>query len=219
MLELYYIPGACSLATHIVALETGLPIQLHRVPKDRRIPGHDPEDFRKLHHKGYVPALRIDGTEVLSECAVILRYLSDRAPEAHLGAEPQSLASYQLDAWLVYIATEIHKHLSPILHRRFDAPTASRWLELISPRLTYIDTVLQQHPYLTGTNFRIADAYLFAVLRWSYGLRIDLTPWHALSTYMQRLFLRPSVQRAMQAEGLHVPTFKTPLPETTSHQA
>lgn len=206
MLELYYIPGACSLAAHIVALEAKLPILLHRVPRDRQLPDHTPEDFRQLNPKGYVPVLRIDGTEILTECAVVLRYLADLAPEARLATRPPDLAGYRLDEWLLYIATEIHKNFSPILHRSFDAHTKNLWLKKLEMRLAWIDTVLQQQPYLTGSRFSIADAYLFAVVRWSYGLRIPLDPMPGLCRYMQNLFLRPSIQRAMHTEGLHAPT-------------
>ncbi len=76
-MKLYYAPGACSQAPHIVAREAGLPIQLAAV----EFPSKQTEDGSLYHinPKGAVPTLKLDSGEVLTENAVILQYLADQA--------------------------------------------------------------------------------------------------------------------------------------------
>src|SRR5690606_32444992 len=84
-MKLYYAPGTCSLAPHIVAKEAGLTFQLVRVDiggtPHRTSTGRD---YTAINLKGYVPALELDNGELLTEGAAILQYLADRAPEAQL---------------------------------------------------------------------------------------------------------------------------------------
>jgi len=80
-MELFASPMACSLASHITALEAGLPVKL-RFVKDHKT--DDGGDFYSIAANGYVPALRLDDGTVLNEGASVLQYLADAAPEAGL---------------------------------------------------------------------------------------------------------------------------------------
>jgi len=82
-MKLYYAPAACSQAPHIVAREAGLPVDLVKVefPSKRTADG---ESLYDVNPKGAVPALRLDDGEVLTENAVILQYLADKAPASGL---------------------------------------------------------------------------------------------------------------------------------------
>ena len=90
-MELYYAPGACSLAPHIVARELGLPVQLKRVDLAAR-KTEDGADFLAINPKGYVPALSLGTGDVLTEVATLLQYLVDQAPQANLAPAQGSMA-------------------------------------------------------------------------------------------------------------------------------
>lgn len=82
-MKLYFLPNACSLAAHIVLREAGLPFELNRIDNQKKTTAEG-EDFLHINPKGYVPALRLDNGDVLTEGAAILQYLADLAPQASL---------------------------------------------------------------------------------------------------------------------------------------
>lgn len=94
-MKLYYAPGACSLAPHIVLREAGYTFDLEKVDvAAKRTEGG--KDYLKINPKGYVPALKTDDGEVITEVAVILQYLSDKKPKAHLAPKPGTMERYRL---------------------------------------------------------------------------------------------------------------------------
>jgi glutathione S-transferase len=69
--------------------------------------------------------------------------------------------------------------------------------------LDHLSERLQASPFLMGQTFTVADAYLFTTLTWTPRLGLDLAAkWPALASYVSRLRERPTVRKAMQAEGL-----------------
>ena len=78
-MKLYYTPGACSLSPHIVLLEAGLPYDLVKVDlRAKKLENGD--DYLKVNPKGQVPALALDGGELVTEGPVIVQMLADKAP-------------------------------------------------------------------------------------------------------------------------------------------
>jgi len=76
-MKLYYSPGACSLSPHIVSREAGIPVELQKVStKDKTMDGGG--DYWQVNGKGYVPALKMDDGQVLTE----------GRPHAHHTEEP-----------------------------------------------------------------------------------------------------------------------------------
>ena len=106
-MKLYFSPGACSLSPHIVLRELGIPFDLERVDTKAQKTASG-ADFTAINPKRYVPTLQLDGGEVLTEGAVIVQYLADRKPQAHLAPPQGSMERYRLQEWLNYIATELH---------------------------------------------------------------------------------------------------------------
>ena len=78
-MNLFYHPGACSLAVHIALAETGLAYQLVSISRDKRT--SDGRDFLKINPKGFVPALELDDGRVLAEALAVLVYVAQRAGE------------------------------------------------------------------------------------------------------------------------------------------
>jgi glutathione S-transferase len=200
-MKLYMKPGACSLAPHIALREAGLPFELIKVDLARKRT-EDGRDFLEVNPKGQVPALVLDDGPVLTENAVILQYLADRAPEAGLLPPAGSLARYRTLEWVNLAATELHKGFSPLF--RTNTPEAYRQIliETLHARLALLDQRLSEGPYLAGDDFTIADAYAFTVARWAKPMGIDLAAWAELPPYMERVAGRPAVRDALAAEGL-----------------
>jgi len=201
MLQLYYTPGACSLASHIALRETGLEFGLIRVDLATG-KTEQGEDFRAINAKGYVPALRLEDGQLLTENQVILQYLADRQPESGLAPAAGALPRYRLMEWLAFIATELHKGFGPLWNPATPEATRQDTLTRLAKRFDFVEAALNQRQSLTDADFSIADAYLFTVLGWAPLHHIDLSPWPALQAFQQRVASRPAVRAALQAEGL-----------------
>ncbi|MBU6248806.1 MAG: glutathione transferase GstA [Xanthomonadaceae bacterium] len=200
-MKLYYLPGACSLSPHIVARELGLPLTLDKVDGKTKTTASG-ENFLEVNPKGYVPALRLDDGEVLTEGPAIVQYLADLKPESGLAPPNGTLARYRLQEVLTYINSELHKTFSPLFNPASPAEVKAERSEYLKRRYAYIEGILSRHPYLTGDHFSVADAYLFVVTNWSRVIKLDLSEFTALMAFQQRVAERPAVQEAMRAEGL-----------------
>jgi glutathione S-transferase len=114
-MKLYYSPGASSLSPHIVACEAELPLELIKVDLESKLT-ETGEDFRQLNPTGYVPLLILDDGNRLTEGPVIVQYLADQAPDKKLIPPGGTFQRYQLQQWLNFISTEIHKSFSPLFN-------------------------------------------------------------------------------------------------------
>lgn len=200
-MKLYYSPGACSLSPHIVAREAGLPLSLVRVDtKSRKTAAGD--EYLAINGKGYVPLLELDDGTRLSEGPAIVQYLADRAPASKLAPPNGTLPRYQLQEWLNFITSELHKQFSPLFDPSHSDEVKARFRAKIAGRLDWIAPQLGDRDYLTGDEFTVADAYLFTVLNWTQWTGIDLGRWPVLERYVARVAARPQVQEALKAEGL-----------------
>lgn len=200
-MKLYYSPGACSLAPHIVAHELGLPLSLEKVDTKTKQTASG-ADFTTINPKGYVPALQLDDGEVLTEGPVVSQYLADLKPAAGLAPANGTLARYRLQEILGYINSEIHKSYSPLFNPATSAETREERLQYLRKRYALIENRLKQSTFITGEQFTVADAYLFTVTNWARLVKLDLSEFPTLQAYQQRIAARPAVQAAMQAEGL-----------------
>lgn len=200
-MKLFHKPGACSLAPHIVLEELGVSYESEKVDLKTKVT-ESGADFLTINPKGYVPALQMDNGEVLTECQVILEYLGDLNPSQGLIPASGSSARYQAQAWLNFVATEIHKGFSPF----FNPATPQEWKDIclanLERRLAYVESELAGKDYLMGDTFTVADAYLFTVLGWAKYIQLDLAKWSNLSAYQARIAQRPAIVAAMKAEGL-----------------
>jgi glutathione S-transferase len=200
-MKLYYAPGACSQAPHIVAREAGLPIELAKVefPSKRTTDG---ESLTDVNPKGAVPTLKLDDGNVLTENAVILQYLADQARGSDLALPAGGIERYRLLEWLNYIATELHKGFGPLWNPATPDSFKDATREALGKKFDYLQERIGDGPYLLGDRFSIADAYAFAVLNWTYIHGIDINRWPGLAAYLRRIGDRPAVKETLRAEGL-----------------
>lgn len=201
-MKLYYMPGACSLASHIALREAGADFTLEKVdPKEKKT--ERGSDYRAINPKGYVPALALDDGEVLTEGAAILQFIADRNPNAALAPAAGTLARARLQEQLNYVAAELHKAFSPLFNPALPDSERAAVKERIGQKLDFIETLLSDgRSYLVGDRFSVADAYLFTVVNWTGHTGIDLERWPHLAAFQQRIAARDTVQAALKAEGL-----------------
>jgi len=204
-MKLYYATGTCSLSPHIVALEAGITLDIERVDifKKPHVTGAG-HDFTKVNPNAYVPVLELDDGSLLTEGAAIVQYLADLKPEARLAPAAGTRERYQLQSWLNFIATELHKMYSPwLFHPEYGAQAQEVARGKIAERLAYVERHLERSgPYLLGETFTAADAYLFTIVGWSAYAKVDLSAFPHLRAYMDRVGARPTVREAMRAEGM-----------------
>ena len=197
-MKLYYMTGACSLASAISLFEAGLKFELVKVDRHTRRTA-DGLDHNQLNPKGYVPVLKLDNGEVLTENVAVLQYIADQNPAAKLAPPAGTLERYRLVEWLAFINSEVHKAFSPLFRK--DAPEEVKQYtrKNLATRLEYLQRILADRNFLMGEQFTVADAYLFTVLGWSTHVDVDIGQ---LKRYVERIGARPRVIDAMKAEGL-----------------
>ncbi len=200
-MKLYYSPGACSLAPHIVSHEIGIPLAMEKVDTKTK-QTETGRDFTTINAKGYVPALELDNGEVLSEGPVISQYLADLKPDSDLAPANGTLARYRLQETLGYINSEIHKSYSPLFNPATSPELRQDRMEYLKKRYTLLEKTLAKTPYLQGDKFTIADAYLRTVPNWANHVKLDLSAFPSVLAFQKRVAERPAVQAAMKMEGL-----------------
>lgn len=199
-MKLYYSPGACSLSPHIALAEAGLSADLVKVNiREKKTESGD--DYLKVAPKGQVPVLAIDGA-TLTEGPAIVQYIADKAPDKKLAPANGTLERYQLQEWLNLITSELHKSFSPLFSPTMSDETKNIFREKIAKTLTYVGEKLAGKDYLMGSQFTVADGYLFTILRWALAMKFDLAQYPNLKAYFDRVAARPKVKEAMLTEGL-----------------
>ena len=200
-MKLYYSPGACSLSPHITLHESGLAFEHVLAPtKTHQLP--DGTDYYRINPLGYVPLLELDDGTRLTEGPAIVQYIADQVPEKNLAPANGTVARAQLQGWLNFIATEIHKGFSPFFNPATPAEYKAIVLERLQSRLAWVDGELAEKPYLMGETFSVADPYLFTVTNWAPKVGLDISGLAHLAAFRERVASRPAVQAAMKEEGL-----------------
>ena len=198
-MKLYYSPGACSQAPHILLHEIGLAHDAARVDLKTKMV-EDGRSYLQVNPKGSVPALELDNGEVLTENAVVLQYLGDRAGSDVLPALG-SFRRYRVLEMVNFITTELHKSFSPLFNRDAGDEIKRFFREQLRRKLDYVDDKIGQGPFALGETLTIADPYLFVMTRWTDAM-LGLDNWRNLAAFRERMLERPSVRHVLRFEGL-----------------
>jgi glutathione S-transferase len=200
MLQLYFFPMACSLASRIALMEAGIEARYHLANIWTKKVLDDDSDFRMVSQKGAVPVLVLENGERLTESAAVLQYIADRKPELGLAPPPGDPDRYRLQEWLSFIGTEIHKgFLFPTFWYKDDASKASA-RERIGQTVSVAAARLDGRAYLVGDRFTVADAYLAWALMLFRSAGVDIAQWPELVDYLARMQARPQVKAAVGIE-------------------
>ncbi|WP_373502391.1 glutathione transferase GstA [Aestuariivirga sp.] len=200
-MKLYYAPGACSLAPHIVLNELGENYDLEKVDLGAK-KTETGADFNGVNSKGYVPTLEFAKDQVLTEVSTILQYLADKAENSKLLPKFGSMDRYRAMEQLNFVASELHKGIGGLFNPLMPEDGKKAIVARLGARLAWLDAQLAKKPYLLGDEYSVADAYAFTVLGWSKWVNLDLSPYAHITAYLDRVGARPAVQAAMKKEGL-----------------
>ena len=159
-------------------------------------------DFWQVNAKGYVPTLELDNGERLTEGPAIVQYLADQKPDAGLAPKHGSFERYRVQEWLNFLTSEVHKQFSPLFKPNTPEDYKPVAKQNLATRFDWLDQQLAGKDYLMGSQFTVADAYLFVLLGWTKPTQIDLAKWPNLAAFHKRVGARPKVKEALQAEGL-----------------
>jgi glutathione S-transferase len=202
-MKLYYKPGACSMASHIVLNELGIPFSLERTDTSQGVT-ETGRNYTEINPSGYVPALELESGRVLTENPAILEYLADLVIEKGLAPQKDTFERTRLRELLAFLSSELHKAFSPFFTGR-ELPAEERIAAeaKIAKRIAPLEARLSQTgSYLLGSQFSVADAYAFVILNWSQFIGLSLIPWPCTYAFWQKLRSHPSVVKALVTEGL-----------------
>ena len=193
-MNLFYNPGACSLAVHIALAETGMSYKLVSINRDKQTA--DGRDFTKINPKGFIPALELDDGTVLAESLAILVYIAHHSGK--LLPEDGPVRWQALEA-TSFMTTEIHGNFKPFW-KHAAQPEKDKAREMLVKHFAAIADELGGKPFLTGDQMTIADPYLYVMLTWAakHGIEVSAR-FESYATQMKKM---PSVARVLAEEGL-----------------
>lgn len=200
-MKLYYSPGACSQAPHILLHEVGMSHEAERVDLKAKTL-EDGSDYLRVNPKGAVPALELDSGEVLTENAVILQYLGDRTSWPEVLPPMGDFRRYRVLEMVNFITTELHKRFGMLFNPNAGEDTKRLVTDELGTKLSYIDERLGDGLFLFGEQLTLPDAYLFVMSRWADKMLGGLDRWPNLKAFNQRMTQRDSVRNVLRFEGL-----------------
>lgn len=206
---LYYSPGACSLAVHIVLEELGLPFSLELVSTSDGTT-QSPK-YLRVNPKGRVPVL-VSGDFVLTEAPAILMYLAATDPVAKLApASPEGMA--RAAEWFNWLSGSVHAVAVRQVWRpeTFTTDVADyasiveKGRESLGSAFGLIEEKLLSAQWAVGSAYSVVDPYLMVFYRWGNRMGFDMTDRYPHWTLHTRLLIeRPAVQRAVAKESISV---------------
>ena len=193
-MNLFYHPGACSLAVHIALAEVGMSYRLVSITRDKQT--SDGRDFMKINPKGFVPALELDDGTVLAESLAILVYIAQQSGALLPESGPVRWQALEATS---FMTTEIHGNLKPFWKNATQAEKdAAR--QMLVKHFAILADQLGARQFLIGDRITIADPYLFVMLMWAGRHGIEVS--ERFETYSARMKAIPSCARALAEEGL-----------------
>lgn len=204
-MKLYYSPGACSLAAHIVLEEIGKPYETELVSSSDG--STRSASYLGLNPKGRVPMLN-DGDQNITEATAIMMYLASINPSLNLvDNDPLPLA--RTLEWMNWLAT-IHAQIiaqqwrvyrftdDVAAHAGIQAKGKANFIEVC--RL--IDEKIGQSDWAVGNQYSIADPYLLVFFKWGNRIGVDMKLYKNWTRHALKMEQRQAVQKVLRAEGI-----------------
>lgn len=207
MYTLYFWPGTCSMASHILLEECGATYETKAVALTKG--EQRTEDYHKINPHGKVPALAVDG-RIITQNVAILPYIAGQFPDAGLlPRDPTELASSMAVAgWL---ATAVHVAFGLILHPERPAgggDIGEAGLKAIADtaRKTYwasleeIDRRLSGNQWMMGDQYTFLDPYALVFYGWGKRVEMPIQDLKNYTAFKDRMLERPAVRTVLERE-------------------
>jgi glutathione S-transferase len=204
-ITLYFSPGACSLAPHIVLEELGIAYEAVRISTaegQQRSP-----EYLKINPRGRVPALVVDG-KVLVENVAILSYLGGGFPDRGLWPA-KTWDQAQALSFMAWLADTVHPAFAHIYRpeRYVEGPACvdavkAKGREAFGDCLKEIDRLVAGRNWAVGSRFSVLDAYLLVFYRWGNRNALPVKDLPNYTRLVERVLARPAVKRVMAEEGI-----------------
>jgi glutathione S-transferase len=208
MLKLFYAPNACSLSTHIALAEAGADFEAVRL--DLKAGDQRKPEYLAVNPKGRVPAL-VTPRGTLTECVVILGWVAQSYPDAHLKPDGDFFAFSEMQTFNLYLATTVHIAFAHLFRaeRWADSDAAKNEIRAKVPSvLAQVFKLVEERfsdgrPWVCGEQYTVADPYLYVFARWlerdgaGGPGAMPLTRAHRA-----RMQERPAVKKVLAAEGI-----------------
>jgi glutathione S-transferase len=204
MVTLYYAPGACSMAAHIVLEESGEKYTPQRVDLAK---GEQKTDaYLKIHPLGRVPALRLDNGEPLAENTAILPYLGKR-----FGLWPtDAIAEAKALSLIGFFAASVHPaHAHVGRPERYTADASAypglkdMGLKTFHGYLKQTDAMLDGREWFSE-RYSVLDPYAFVFYTWGVRRELPMNELKNYTAFKDRMIKRPAVQRVIEDEKIKV---------------
>ena len=200
-MKLYYSPGACSLSVHITLHEAGMAFTPIKAPtKTHKL--EDGTDYYSINPLGYVPLLELDDGTRLMEAPALLQYIADQVPGKHLAPANGSVARAQVNGWLNFVSSELHKNFAPLFNPATPAEYKPMVTKTLLSRFQWVDEQLAGQQYLMGNSLSVADVYLFNVSNWATLVKVALSAFAPLAAFRPTMRRVPPFLPASWREGL-----------------
>ena len=209
-MKLYYLPGACSLASHIALIWSGAEYELERLSYETV---HGPA-FMALNPKGAVPTLTFEDSAgepfVLTESLAVLLHIAARNPASRLGATDGDLIEQaKMNEIMAELVSEVHKAFLPaFVPDRFvinptaqDGARAAAFI-MVEKAFRRVDGYLEDRAWLVLDRRTVADAYLHVMSRWLAKTPTPLPTFPNVARHFDKLIHDAGVQRALAEENL-----------------
>jgi glutathione S-transferase len=205
-LKLYFAPGACSLAPHIVLEELGFPYttqKLDLAAGDQRKP-----EYLKLNPHGRVPTLVVDG-KPLTENVAILTFLGGGFPQKGLWPKETWSQAMLLSA-IGWCSSTLHPAYAHLIRasRYADDAAAQESIKAkarvtLGDYLKQVDGWLAKTPkWMMGEQFTVGDPYLFVFYRWANRNAFPVKEMANYTRHATAMLARPAVKKVMADEGI-----------------
>lgn len=200
-MKLYYFPGSCALAPHIVLEWLDADYEAVRIEKG------DP-DYLKINPLGVVPAIHHKG-RLYTQADAILHWLSASNPDAQLAGDGSPESEYEINNWMAFLTGDLHPAFFPFFNSQryttdpegLDSVKAAGEA-LVAKYYDHLEAHLDGREFMAGDRRSIVDAYAIPMLRWGRLLRKPLKEYPNLNAYLERWEQDDGVRRAMKEQGL-----------------
>lgn len=206
MLKLFYAPGACSLAAHIVLEEIGLPFDA--ICMDLAAGDQHKQAYLAVNPHARVPAL-VTPQGTLTESPAILPYLADTAPTLNL-LPTDPFARAQAQSQMSWLSSHLHVAVAHVWRAPRYTDDANghdgmktRAMATVAAGFDTLDARVAGRDWVFD-GYSVVDPYLLVMRRWGSRLGLDMTAWPNLVAHGDRVAARPATMRALEREGIRI---------------